>query len=215
MSQRNNVDELTPQQQERLRRFRRRMLLLIPMCLIGALVGVVVARNFLPPPRPGHRAAPWWLLPAILVPTLLLLVGLQYWVLRRRFLRPGVERDLIVSGSQKDIRRVVKQLRKRQPVVEADRPIVVAVISSWRRQRRRAPWLIGALASILAIEVTLALVSGHPPIYWLAIIGVSLSLVAVAWSFGVQWQAVSGARAQGFEVESPWPPETWTKDEKP
>lgn len=201
MGQHSEVDDLTPEQRERLRRFRRRMLLLIPACLAGVVLGVVMSRHSLPAPRPGHRATPWWLLPAILIPTLLLLVALQYWVLRRRFFRPGAERDLIVSGSTKDIRRVVKQLRRREPVAEADRPIVAAFIRSWRRQQRKFPWLVGALASFLVIEVTLVVVSGHSPISWLAIVSLSFSVVVLTWSFVMQQRAVAGARAQGFEIE--------------
>ncbi len=114
-------DDLTPEQRDRLRRALRRvwltLLAVLPMTAIVLALSHWISPQ--PAPAPGHHLPPSWMFLSVLAVLLLVVLPVEVWFVSRRFRRPGTARDLLISGEQRDIRRVVKALRRRQPMVKS------------------------------------------------------------------------------------------------
>ncbi|GAA1900506.1 hypothetical protein [Lapillicoccus jejuensis] len=205
-------DDLTVEQRRRLERAWRRIwisqLLVLPATLV--VVFVVNARLDPPTPRPGHHPVPTWVPWSIAAVLLLVVIPIQFRLLRRRFFRRDTTaRALIVSGDRRDIRRVYRSLRRGETISDDDRPIAQACVDSARRQLRTAPWLVLALLLLGAVAVGLPAAS-HRPVPWFVAVMMILALVMIGGSFVQLRRALTGARAQGLTSSRGERGRTWT-----
>lgn len=118
----------------------------------------------------------------------------------RRFHRPGTARDLLVGGEPRDIRRVVKMLRRQQPIADEDGGIAQAYVNSAARQLRMFPWLIGGMFVLCAIVVFLA-AHANRPFPWLLLVMFMVLLVVLGAAVSMTRRSISTAREQGIVVQ--------------
>ncbi|GAA1885815.1 hypothetical protein [Lapillicoccus jejuensis] len=198
MGQRNDVDDLTPEQNARLKRAWRRIWLM-PLIMVPVMFVVITLNDRLNPPhpRPGHHPLPTWV-PWVVLAVLILVLPVEYWFVRRRFFhRPTTARALMASGDRQDIRRVVKAPRRGDPLADSDRPIAQAYVNSAARQLRTAPFFLAPLL-LLGVGALVLAVVNHQPTPWLmvALMVIAVGLSAVA--FVQLRRAMTGARAEGI-----------------
>lgn len=153
-------DDLTPEQQDRVRRaWRRRLWLVLGMVPVGGAAGVLgawLARR----DRPAagtHPAAPWWVVPLIGL-VVVLSIGGSLVVARQQYTRPGRVRSLVAAGDPKDIRRVAKLVRRGERVPEADRPLAQAYVDLLPRQ------VVVGLALVVMVVLELPLQLRSPSV---------------------------------------------------
>lgn len=196
--------DLTPEQRRRLQRTWRRLWL--PQLLVLPAVFVVISVNdrFKPPtPRPGHHPLPAWVPVVIAAVLLVIVLPVEFWVLRRRFFtRATPGRALIISGERHEIRRVYRALRRGETVSKADRPIAQAYVDSAQRQMRAGPWFVIGLLVLGAVAVGLPVTTGRP-VPWFVAVLMMLALVMFGVAFVQLRRALAGARRQGVVPRAP------------
>lgn len=198
MGQRSAVDDLTPEQNARLKRAWRRVWI-TPLIMVPVMFVVITLNDRFnrPHPRPGHHPLPTWV-PWVTLAVVILVLPVEYWLVRRRFFhRPTTARALMASGDRQDIRRVVKTLRRGDAVAESDRPIAQAYVNSAARQLRTAPWFIAGLL-LLEVGVLVLAVVAHQPFPWLMVVLMVIAGGSCAVAFVQLRRAMTGARALGI-----------------